>query len=260
MPYLTYLAGFDTAEIGTFSVDVSVGAPIGTSGTATITAGRYAHGQIPASYGCLAYSTFSAYVQIALNTAATGNNFVVTYDFATAAYTIEGDYDFTLTWTGTGGTNLQRALGFTATCSGSDGYTSTVRPYYVIMAAIAARSQFSDVYEPDDIVVEAVADGGASFAVSKDTEELWADWLQYGESKAATIAGSAVAGVPWTWQHFFKHLRGQHPFGTYDGTTANIYKLRDKGASFNAQVRSRVVADYDDLWQIRFFCRHLATP
>lgn len=258
MAYLTYLAGFDTAEIGAFSVAVAVSAPVGTSGTATITAGRYAHASLSATYGSLAYSAFRSQLQTQLNTAAAGNNFVVSYDTATAAYTIGGDYDFTLTWTGTGGTNLKRALGFTADLSGADSYTSTVRPYYVINAAIAARSQFSDVYEPDDIVVEAVADGGSPYAVSKDTEELWSDWLQYGESKAATLSASATASVPWTWQHFFKHLRGQHAFGTYDGTTVNVYKLRDKGASFNAQVRSRVVADYDDLWQIRFFCRHLA--
>ena len=249
-----YLAGWDTAAIGTFSV--VVGGTVG-SGTATVTASTYAHTDLSSVTGTGTYTAFAAAVQTALNAVVAG--WTVSYSTSTYAYTISHATAFTLTWTGTGGTNLQRALGFTATVGSTTSATSTVRPYYVIVPAISARSQVSDVYEPDDIVSEAVSDGGSSFAISKDTTETFSDWEQQMESASATLARSAVAAVPWTWEAFFKHLRGAYPFRLVDGSTSTVHKLREKGAAFTGTTRRRVAVDYDDLWIIMLMTRDLGT-
>lgn len=246
-----YLAGWDTSDIGTFSVVVGgVG-----SGTATVTASTYAHTDLSSVTGTGTYTAFATAVQTALNAVAAG--FTVAYSTAAHTYTITNASAFTLTWTGTGGTNLKRALGFSANVGSGTTATSTVRPYYVIVPAISARSQVTDVYEPDDIVSEAVSDGGTSFAIAKDTTETWSDWEQTMESKAATLARAAVAAVPWTWEAFFKSCRGKNPFRLVDGSTSTVHKLREKGAAFTAATRRRVATDYDDLWNIMLMTRDL---
>jgi hypothetical protein len=249
-----YLAGWDTAAIGTFSV--VIGGTVG-SGTATVTASTYSHTDLSSVTGTGTYTAFATAVQTALNAVVAG--WTVSYSTSTYAYTISHATAFTLTWTGTGGTNLQRALGFTATVGSTTSATSTVRPYYVIVPAISARSQVSDVYEPDDIVSEAVSDGGTSFAISKDTTETFSDWEQQMESASATLARSAVAAVPWTWEAFFKHCRGAYPFRLVDGSTSTVHKLREKGAAFTGTTRRRVAVDYDDLWIIMLMTRDLGT-
>jgi hypothetical protein len=249
-----YLAGWDTAAIGTFSV--VIGGTVG-SGTATVTASTYSHTDLSSVTGTNTYTAFATAVQAALNAVVAG--WTVSYSTSTYAYTISHATAFTLTWTGTGGTNLQRALGFTATVGSTTSATSTVRPYYVIVPAITARSQVSDVYEPDDIVKEAVSDGGTSFAIAKDTTETFSDWEQQMESASATLARSAVASVPWTWEAFFKHCRGAYPFRLVDGSTSTVHKLREKGAAFTGTTRRRVAVDYDDLWIIMLMTRDLGT-
>ena len=247
-----YLAGWDTAAIGTFSV--VVGGTVG-SGTATVAADTYSHTDLSAVMGTGEYTAFAAAVQTALNAVAVG--WTVSYSTATHAYTISNATAFTLTWTGDAGKNLQRALGFAASVGSTTTTTSTVRPYYVIVPAITARSQVSDVYEPDDIVKEAESVGGSSFAISKDTTETLSDWEQQMESASATLARSAVAAVPWTWEAFFKHLRGAYPFRLVDGSTSTVHTLREKGAAFTGTTRRRVAVDYDDLWIIMLMTRDL---
>lgn len=249
-----YLTGWDTAAIGTFAV--VVGGTVG-SGTATVAADTYAHTDLSTVMGTGEYTAFATAVQTALNAVVAG--WTVSYSTTTHAYTISHATAFTLTWTGTGGTNLQRALGFIASVSSTTSATSTVRPYYVIVPAITARSQVSDVYEPDDIVKEAVSDGGSSFAISKDTTETFSDWEQQMESASATLTRSAVAAVPWTWEAFFKHCRGAYPFRLVDGSTSTVHTLREKGAAFTGTTRRRVAVDYDDLWIIMLMTRDLGT-
>lgn len=249
-----YLAGWDTAAIGTFAV--VVGGTVG-SGTATVAADTYAHTDLSAVMGTGEYTAFATAVQTALNAVVAG--WTVSYSTTTHEYTIANATAFTLTWTGDAGKNLQRALGFAATVGSTTSATSTVRPYYVIVPAITARSQVSDVYEPDDIVKEAVSDGGSTFAISKDTTETLSDWEQQMESRTATLARAAVAAVPWTWEAFFKHLRGAYPFRLVDGSTSTVHTLREKGAAFTGTTRRRVAVDYDDLWIIMLMTRDLGT-
>jgi hypothetical protein len=153
---------------------------------------------------------------------------------------------------------MRRALGFTGNVTSTTSAVSDTRPYYVIDTQIAGRSRFTDVYEPDEIVEEAVSDGGVSFAVAKETTELYCDWTQSMETKSSTLLRAATSAVPWTWEHFVKHLRGTHPFAVYgDSANGTVYKLRAESASFGSSVRARVTADYDDLWNINLRCRDL---
>ena len=89
-----YLAGWDTAAIGTFSV--VVGGTVG-SGTATVAADTYAHTDLSAVMGTGEYTAFAAAVQTALNVVAVG--WTVSYSTTTHAYTIANATAFTLTWT-----------------------------------------------------------------------------------------------------------------------------------------------------------------
>jgi hypothetical protein len=247
-----YVSGFDTAEIGTFSVVVAGPG----AGTATVTASTYAHASLASVTGTGTYTALAAAVQTALNAVVAG--WTVTWSTSTYAYTIAHASNFTLTWTGDGGTNLRRALGFSGNVASTTSAVSDVRPYYLVVSQISGRTSFTDRYEPDEIVEEAVSDGGDSYAVAKDTTEGWCDWTQSMETKTATLLRSATSSVPWTWEHFVKHCRGTHPFAVYGDSSAGIvYKLRAESASFSSTVRQRVVSDYDDLWLINLRTRDL---
>lgn len=248
-----YHAGIDTVKLGGLSVVVGGVA----SGTATVASGTYCHISISSVTGGTTYRALYYGVDTALAVVDAG--FSCSFDATTLAYTISHASNFTLTWTGTGGENLRKALGFSADLSGSNSYTSDVRPFYVIEAEIDGRSQYTDVYEPDDIAEDAVSDGGDAFGVSKDTTELWCDWLQSMETKEATLSRSATSAVPWTWEHFFKHCRNDQPFlvtGDSD-STGIVYKLRGDFASFGLNIRRPHTADYAELWDLQFYTRDL---
>lgn len=250
---LYYHAGVDAEAT---PMAVAVAGP--GSGTATVASARFcwtslsAIGQLNSEYTSLATA-----IQTALNSVVAG--FTVSYSTSTHLVTISHASTFSLTFSGTSGTNLRNTLGFTGNKSGSTSYVGDVRPYYVMVPDISARSMFSDVYEPDDIVVEAVADDGEAFGVDKDTSELWCDWMQSHEPKAATLQRSAASSAPWTWEHFFKHLRMLHPFYVLDGSSSTAHRLRASGAGFNSNVRRRVTEDLDAYWNIYFQTRDLGT-
>lgn len=259
---LVYYAGIDTADFAD-GLAVTIGGAVG-SGTATVASGTYIAGDNsdvttittpPISSG---YGAFIDAVYDALN-AAVASSWTVTWNESTLAYTISNPTAFTLTFGGTAGQNLSRALGMSLFISSTTSTTSTVRPYYVIQAEIDARSDVSDHYEADDNVEEAIADGGSPYSVSRDTEELRDDWVQSMEPIEAVMSRSAAASVPWTWQHFVTHLRASVPFYTSDTTSGakSVYVLRAEGASWSSTVRERVVRDWDGLWNIRLSTRFL---
>ncbi len=127
-----------------------------------------------------------------------------------------------------------------------------------MVPGITARSDYSNVYEPNEIVSEAVSDGGTPYAVARQTSELWNDWQQTCEPLASTFVRSATAALPWTWQAMFKHCRGQHPFAVYESamSSSTAHKFRADGASF---VPQRYATDYDGLWTIPFRTRDFGT-
>lgn len=251
---MLYAAGFRTSDIGTFSVVVGGVA----SGTATVTPGTYCHVSMSGAEdaSAQAYTSFAAAVQTALQAVNAG--FTCSFSTTTRRYTIANASNFTLTWTGVSGTNLRDALGFTGNVGSTTSTTGTACPLYLIVPQIDGRSQFTDVYEPDDITEEAVSDGGTDYGVSRDTTELWCDWVQSMETKEAMLTRSASTSAPWTWQDFFSHCRSEHPFAVQDADGEQYaYRLRADGSSFNSRVRERVVVDYDDLWTVRLFTRDL---
>lgn len=254
-----YNSGWSTSEIGTFSVAIS--GAVG-SGTATVTPGDYAHVAI-SGQGISTYSEFAAAVQTALE-AAVAASWAVSWDNS-GLYLIEASGAFTLTWSGAGGAVLRRFLGFSGTVSSvGNAVTSDVRPYGALFSTISGRSKFTDLYEPEDVTEEASADDDTTFAIAKErgdftSQIMWSDWQQNMEPKAAVLARAATSAVPWTWEHFFKHHRGTHPFSIVDGSTRTVHTLRSQGASFGQAVRQRVVADYDGLWAINLMTRDHGT-
>lgn len=255
-----YYAGFDTIET---PMSVVVAGP--GSGTATISASSSAHtwGHVEIAQATASdpyYDYFASAVQTALNSVVAG--FTVSFSTTTAKYTISHASTFSLTWTGTSGTNLQRALGFTSGKSGSNSYTSDAIPYYAILPSISARTAYTEVYEANDIVQSAVADGGKPYSVAMERELdaslgipsfLLCDWTQQMEAKEATFIQSASATAPWTWQHFFWHVRGTHPFTVFDDALTPSparYFLRAEGAAFTRDVVQPLDTDWDAYWSV----------
>lgn len=255
---LLYAAGVDTAQVGTMSVVVS-GAG---AGTATLVAGTYCHVSLATVTGASAYTALAAAVQTALNVVVAG--WTVAYSSTTNRYTISHASPFVLTWTGAAGERLRKVLGYAGTTASGTSAVGTLAPWYTVVPLIQARSLFSDVYEPDEIVEEQSAEDDTTTSIAKmrgtdffdfDDQIMWCDWTQAMESRAQTMIAGAT--TEWTWERFFKHCRGEHPFLVIDGASSTVHKLRAKGAMFGERVRTRVAVDYNDLWSIRLETRQL---
>ncbi len=249
------LAGFST--VGT---NQSMTATV-QGNTATLAENTYAFSSLASVMGSGNYAAFGAAVIVAFNAAHAGT-YHVDWSSTTYQWTIYRETaGFTLTFSGASALRLRAALGFSGNPSGAgtlaSPYVSDIRPYYVVVPDIDAATEVSGAYEPPEIVDEAVSDGGTPWAVARQTSEMRSDWKQKFESKAQTYTASAVAAVPWTWQHFFRHVRGQHPFGVYDSGAGNtVNKLRAEGASFQP---NRVTVDDDTYWSLDFLTRQIGT-
>jgi hypothetical protein len=248
-----YTAGFSTEGSAQ-----SMGANLNAGTQITVASGTYA----PATYASVlasGYTAFTAAVKTSLDGGG-GGPYTVTWSSTTGKYTISRAASFTLAFStatsAAAGTRMRLALGFSGDLSGANTYTSDWTPYYVLVAQMAGLTEFSDVYEPDDIVEEAVADDGTPWSASRETTELYSDWSQAMETKASTFSASATTAVPWTWQAFFRHVRGQRPFAVYDSVTVinTLHKLRAEGGSF---IPARYVTDYDGLWSIPVLTRRI---
>lgn len=228
--------------------------------TATITPGTYLAGNEDASAFIPSggYTSFATALATAFD-AAGGGPWTVTWSDTTGGYTISRGTNFTLSFSTDADLRLRAAIGMTGNRSGDNDYTSQEVPKYVLISAIGARSQMSNVYEPDGIVEEAVSDAGDAYGTALRTDELYSDWVQAFESKAATFTRDATVSHDWCWQAFFAHHRGTHPFGVLgpaggDEETNPCYKLRAEGAFFRP---TRVAADDDTYFSIPFRCRDL---
>lgn len=250
-----YVAAWDTRE-----TPMSVVATGIASGTVRLSVGPMSHSPAASSgwEGDGAMS-FGVELQARLNALVPG--FTVSFNTSTLAYTIaHGTFPFAFTFNGDEGANLARALGFSGDRASALSHTSDVRPYYLIESYLDAWSKVSDVYEPDeDVVQEAVSDGGEVALVARDTIELWSDWTQAMEPEASVFTRHAPASTPWTWQEFFKHCRGGHRFKVYEdfaaGDSLGVYTLRAEGATFGQRTRARVAADWRERWDITLLTR-----
>lgn len=249
---LVYTSGFQVG--GTNTMTATVAGSAATITAATYMAGSYDATTLMAAGG---YTDFATAVKTAFD-AATSSTFTVSFSYTTGKYTISRATNFTLAFSTAADLRLRAALGFTGDKSGTNTYTSDEVPKYALLPAITARSQVSNVYEPEGIVEEAVSDGGDAYATALRTDELLSDWTQAYESKAATFTRAVTVGNAWCWQAFFAHHRGTHPFAVNgdgdDDSTNPLYRLRADGASFLPQ---RVTSDDDTYWSIPFRCRDL---
>lgn len=262
---LLYCAGFQVTSSASMTATVAGSA-------ATIASGYY----MPAmqtslvyptpgvAYAGAAYTNFTTAVKTAFD-AATSSNFTVTFDTTTGLYTISRATTFSLTFnTGTpSDMRLRAALGFTSNQTGNNLYTSQVVPAYVCRSEILGRSNVMGQVEPDEIAEETVSDGGEAFVITRKTGEFLMTWQQTMEPRSAVYEWAAYvaassSSIPWSWQQWFKHTRGTHPFYVNDTLEGEpngaVYRLTAKGASFRPQ---RVTADYDDQWIVPFEARWL---
>lgn len=251
-----YYAGWATSDsTAAWTFDIS-GAY--TASAVAIPDTSYSHVTMESVTGTGTYTAFATAFQTALNSGGR-SGFTVSFSTSTLLYTIARvGANFGITFNST---DMRRACGFTGNLSGAASYVSTVIPYYTIAAEIGARSRVTQVYEPEEIVVEAVADGGTSYSVSKSTTETLSDWTQPMEPKAAVFIDSAEAATPWTYEHYFKHLRGMHPFICYDSNlpSTTVHKLRADGAAFTLRTRTPIAEDWDNLWFVNLMTRRLGS-
>jgi hypothetical protein len=242
-----YVVGFTVTSGGALPM---TGTIAGT--TASIAAGNYAHESM--SNTLADYDDFGT----AVETAFVAATVACTWNATTRTFTLSKGGVFSMSFPNTtAGQQLAAALGFVAgvTYSGAASYTSVIRPYYVIVAQEAGRSQaLPMLYEPPDITEEATSDGGKAHSVSRDTDELWGDWTQPMETRAACFDRYVSGSVPWTWQAFFKHARGEQPFMVVESGVYWIYTLRADATSFHAEP---VSSDWDSYFNIKIRARYL---
>lgn len=240
--------GWNVAKLGTFTLSVT-----GNLGTASvsITTGTFCHTDLSPVLGSGNYDDFAGALQAALTASgATTFAFTVTWSSATLAYTIACTNAFTLTFSNTSaGNRMADALGFArnTTTGSATSTSSTRRPYYVIDAIQGARSNWTRIYENDDITTQTEAEDGSTFTTARSVAPLYEDWTVPFEELEAVFAAKAVSAVPWTWQHFFEHARGIEPFGVFDNDGNSVHVQRGRGTSFKP---SRVQPDWDAVWNI----------
>ena len=243
-------SGWNVAKLGTFTLSVT--GDIGTQ-SVSFTTGTYCHSDLSSVLGAGSYDDFAGALKAALDAsgAASGGFSVGWNPGGTLIYEISNGANFTLTFPNTSaGNRMADALGFTrnSTTASATTTSSTRRPYYVIDGAMGGRSGWTRVYEGDDIVSQAEAEDGSTYAVARSTAPLYDDWTVPFETLAATFDSEATAAVPWTWEAFFAHSRGIEPFGVFDDAGNSVHVLRGaRGARFKP---SRASEDWDGRWSV----------
>lgn len=267
MSGLIYACGFQVG--GTNTMAVKVGAPTATVADGYYMAGDLTTASVLSSDGSAwqgqAYTSFATAVKSALDTA-TGTVFTVSWSHVTGLYTITRSTTFTLTFStaGAAGTRLAAALGLSGdvtstNISGTWTVVSTAPPVYTMVSAIGARTGVQGPTEPDDIAEESVTEGGVDHVVTRKQTELRSSWSQSMEPRSAIYySARQAASLLWSWQEFFRHVRGTHPIWVGDALEGEeqgaFYRLTAKGAAMKPV---RVTADFDDQWSVPFDARWL---
>jgi hypothetical protein len=276
---LLYYFGFDVAMFfGGLTVivtDSSGAAGANRTFTVAITSGTFAHIDLSSVMGTGEYLAFAAALEAALEAGsalgATPRTYTVTWS-STTGYTIAVNSGATLTLDLSGSTEQVRmrlVLGMAGDRTGALSYTSTRRPYYLIVPATQCRTAMSDEYEPPDVVSEEINDSG--FAVSeiaRDADEVWLDWTQTAEDVHGLPTAAFDPGTPvfqrqvttplrWSYQQAWTHHQDSgDPFAVVEGGVvagSDVARLRAEGSSWEP---TRMSADYD-AWSIMFRTRLL---
>lgn len=234
---------FDVEFIGSLSVELTDDSV--ASASVEITSGVFAHIALTsvtydADASALSVaSAFATALQTAMNAATSGGvSYAVTFNTTTLVYgiTSTGTSSFDLAFTGASGTRLSRVLGITSV-SGVTSATSTIRPFYMIRGDVGNKSDpverevdvVSEVGETDD----GLETDGISYSRAAKTYDCMITW----EPAEAVYAHLATVAVPWTWEHFFRHVRVHESFAIKDGSTSEttVHKLRKDGAAFRPE-------------------------
>ncbi len=240
----TAYAGLDFAEVGSFSL---VFTDSGGPHTATISSGTYAHQAITATLET-SYALLSTAIQNAMNAVSSG--YTVSFSTTTLLYTISRSSSFTSVDSGTN-TVARNVLGTGGTFpvnAVANAITFSLRPYYVIRSEQGGAGDTSGDYEPDGTVLVAYADSAASKGIARYETPIHNDFTLPFEKDEAIWAHRAAAAVPWTWEHFFEHVRGSHNFLAVDGTYSTSHKLRAEGAHLRP---IRIREDWDEYLHVR---------
>ena len=223
------------------------------------------------------YTPFGAALKTVLDADATlTGTYTVTWG-GTTGYTIVNDLgttldlEFSAATTTEHGTNLRRLLGFSGDqtgATGTTGYASNVRPYYMTIPAIGGRSQYQGARGRPDFAEDAEADDGSSVFIAKGTGVRISTWNQVGEIetvpgvfsdlgtppyKHMVDAGTAANDVPWAWEHFYEHAStAEHRISVLDGSAHEVWELQAAGMFFDP---TRWTGEDQPLWQVPFIVR-----
>lgn len=261
---LLYAAGFQVGGAATMTVTIN-------AGVATITPGYYMQGDFDTSAAYTTpsvngwtgqqYTGFADAVASAL-TAAAGATVTCAYSRTTGKFTIAKALTFTLSFATAADLRLRAALGFTGNKSGANTYTSDQVPNFSLFSAITGRTNVQGPFEPDDIAEESVSDGGVDYVITRKTSEQLMSWDQAMEPRAAVYPFARAAGgsTLWTWQDWFRHVRGTHPFVVHGDALEGepegaFYRYTAKGAASRPR---RFMSDFDDYWVLPNEVRWLA--
>lgn len=250
-------AGFDLADIGTYTIDVveTGGATFTTSlmsGTYFLrTDGAAATGFV--SDEVAAYDDFLGDLQAQLDADGTAG-YTVSFSPTTERVTIAHDGSggvsaIQLTATANGG-----ILGHTSVLSGALSHELDRTPDYWLSGALGFYGADFREYEADEVGFEVVSHGGIPHGIPFDYVPTFLDLSFPAEPRAKVYNSHATSSDPWTWQDLFAHARMVYPLCIDDGTYQHFCKLTERAASF----RPRPLATgYLAYWDILLKPMHL---
>ena len=257
-------AGFDTAALASaVQLQVTETGGVGTF-TATVngklflrTDGALASGDYASQVS--AYNSLLDELRTRLNGDGT-DGYSVTFDVETERITIAHD--------GGGGVTAiallplnavtRQVLGFgSIEVSGALSHTARAAPYYWIRGTVGYWSKSPGETEAgaQNVAVDVEAHDGTPRSVARSTVPTFFPLTVPLEPAAKVRRRFAPVGTPWTWQHFFAHVRSVAPFVVNDGRDTHFMRLRAEGALFDPRLRD---VDYHDHVDIRLDNRKLA--
>ena len=262
-----YSAAWDYARLNLGDMSAGVNGATFAGGTLAGTVGWstgvYMHSAVAGTCDGLTIASFRA----AIIAQVTGGTLVMSWAPTTGLYTLSHASTFTVTWNGLLGAQIRDALGFTATLSGTNTYTSTVRPDYLIISRVAGQSAVHETYKPSGRISYAEAEDGTSYSTRPGTVASRRDWTQNfetatGPTNAEWTTSAAVGGAPmrradatttavsWTWEDFYELVAAELPFALLDRAVTTkgegaIYKMVGEAAHFDPQ---RITPDFDGHW------------
>lgn len=234
-------APFDFSEIGAcaFTVTDSGGAK-GVS----LTTGDNAHINVSSVISTI--NNFPTRLQTAINGAPLAGTFTVTFNAATQKYTISSTATFSLTFSIP--SVASRVLGFTGNKSGANTYTSDVAVWYAIGIRSGGITDANE-YEIEGHAEDAYTEGGDHYGVHTAVPPVFFDFVAEFELKESVRERWANTGVaPWTWEHFWKHVRNTRPW-VLQTTETVVLRMRAEAMNFRPL---RAMRNLDTRWNLAF--------